>query len=217
MPNEEHVRIARQGAEAISEWRQQHPKEKLDLRDAPLTGVQLSSADLSWADLSRANLTGANIVAADLRRANLYGANLFGAVARQADLRGALLFATSLTKAVLRETDFREARCNGTIFADCDLSECIGLETVRHFGPSFIGVETLWRSHGQVSEEFLRGSGVPETLIIYLPSLMTTVPFGFYTCFISYADCDLEFAKKLYEDLQGKGVRCWLYPESAVI
>ena len=35
----------------------------------------------------------------------------------------------------------------------------------------------------------------------------------FYSCFISYASRDQEFAERLYADLQSKGVRCWFAPE----
>ena len=35
-------------------------------------------------------------------------------------------------------------------------------------------------------------------------------PINYYSCFISYADNDKDFAIKLYEDLQEVGVRCWL-------
>ena len=41
-------------------------------------------------------------------------------------------------------------------------------------------------------------------------------PIQFYTCFISYASPDQAFAQRLYNDLQGKGVRCWYYPKTAL-
>ena len=34
-----------------------------------------------------------------------------------------------------------------------------------------------------------------------------------YSCFISYSLQDDVFARRLYEDLQGTGVRCWLASE----
>ena len=46
MANAEHVKIVKQGAEAIVAWREKNPGTRLDL----------SSADLSYADLSEANL-----------------------------------------------------------------------------------------------------------------------------------------------------------------
>ena len=47
-------------------------------------------------------------------------------------------------------------------FADVDLSEVKGLESVGHQGPSTIGVDTLVRSEGEIPEAFLRGCGVPD-------------------------------------------------------
>jgi hypothetical protein len=35
-------------------------------------------------------------------------------------------------------------------------------------------------------------------------------PIEFYSCFISYSHADREFARLLYDTLQGRGVRCWL-------
>jgi hypothetical protein len=47
-------------------------------------------------------------------------------------------------------------------------------------------------------------------LIEYLPSLFNQA-VQFYSCFISYRAKgeDEEFAKRLYADLQDRGVRCW--------
>jgi hypothetical protein len=38
----------------------------------------------------------------------------------------------------------------------------------------------------------------------------TEKPIDFYSCFISYSWDDRRFARRLYEDLQTVGVRCWL-------
>ena len=93
-----------------------------------------------------------------------------------------------------------------------DLSTVRGLETVQHFGPSTIGIDTLYRSHGNIPEVFLRGAGVPDEMITYMKSLVGR-PFEFYSCFISYSSKDQEFAEHLHADLQNKGVRCWFAPQ----
>ncbi|MDQ2713153.1 MAG: toll/interleukin-1 receptor domain-containing protein [Acidobacteriota bacterium] len=62
----------------------------------------------------------------------------------------------------------------------------------------------------------MRRCGLPETLIEYLPSLITE-PVQFYSCFISYSVRDQDFADRLYVDLQIKGVRCWFAPEDLKI
>ncbi len=57
---------------------------------------------------------------------------------------------------------------------------------------------------------------MPDSLIDYLRTL-TDQPLDFYSCFISYATKDHEFAELLYADLQSRGVRCWLVPEQMKI
>ena len=64
--------------------------------------------------------------------------------------------------------------------------------------------------------EFLRGIGLPDTFIDYLPSLLGE-PLQFYSCFISYSSKDQKFAERLHADLQNKGVRCWFAPEDLKI
>jgi TIR domain-containing protein len=63
----------------------------------------------------------------------------------------------------------------------------------------------------------LRGVGLPDNLIDYLPSLLLNAPIQFHSCFISYSSKDHEFAERLYADLQNKGVRCWYAPEDMKI
>ena len=76
-------------------------------------------------------------------------------------------------------------------------------------GPSTIGIDTLYRSHGNIPEVFLRGAGVPDEMITYMKSLVGR-PFEFYSCFISYNHTDQSFARRLHDQLQGRGIRCWL-------
>ncbi len=79
-------------------------------------------------------------------------------------------------------------------FGDVDLTTVKGLETVKHYGPSTIGIDTIYRSHGNIPETFLKGAGVDDT-------------------FISYSSKDVAFARRLYADLQSNNVRCWFAPE----
>ncbi|MBI1877858.1 MAG: toll/interleukin-1 receptor domain-containing protein [Chloroflexi bacterium] len=197
-----------------------------DLSEADLSGAHLSGAFLIWTHLSGADLSEADLIWARLRGANLHGANLRGANLRGAHLREAYLIRADLHKANLREADLSGAHFSGanlsgatvgwTIFGDVDLSGAKGLETVQHEGPSTIGIDTLFRSKGQIPEVFLRGVGVPEVLITYLPSMLSQ-PIQYYSCFISYLAKDTPFATRLYADLQQKGVRCWFAPEDLKI
>jgi len=187
-----------------------------DLRQAELNGADLSSADLSGADLSRsaligANLSGADLSGADLSGTDLRGANLGGTNLRRVDLRGADLRSSNLSGA-----QFDQAHLARTIFGEVDLSRVQSLETVRHGGPSTIGIDTIYRSQGHIPEDFLRKAGVPDSFITYLRSLVIK-PIDYYTCFISYASKDQVFAERLYIDLQSKGIRCWFAPEDMKI
>jgi hypothetical protein len=63
---------------------------------------------------------------------------------------------------------------------------------------------------------FLRGCGLPDRLIDYLPSLLEEA-IQYYSCFISYSSKDEAFAKRLHADLQNTGVRCWFAPHDLPI
>ena len=86
-----------------------------------------------------------------------------------------------------------------------------GLDTLNHVGPSSIGIDTIYKSKGKIPLAFLRGAGVPENLIEYMASLVGS-GIEFYSLFISYSTKDQEFAERLHNDLQAKGVRCWFAP-----
>ena len=188
------------------------------LRMADLSGVDLRGADLRGADLTWTNLGGANIMRANLTEANLSNSRLLrtdlhGAELMRADLSEASFIRTILSEANLRDANLRGAVLEGALFADVDLSRVKGLETVRHLGPSMIGISTLYRSQGKIPEIFLRGAGVPDEFIQYVPSLISGKAIQYYSCFISYSTRDQEFADRLHADLQSKGVRCWFAPE----
>ena len=175
-----------------------------NLSGAYLCGVNLSGADLSDANLSSANLSGANLSGADLCAANLCGANL-----SNADLSDANLSDANLSGANLINANLSGADVGYSTFGDIDLSQANGLETVNHQGPSTIGVDTLFRSNGKIPEIFLRGCGLPDEFITYVPSFVGNA-FHFYSCFISYNHEDKQFARQLHDRLQRKGIRCWL-------
>jgi TIR domain len=96
-----------------------------------------------------------------------------------------------------------------TTFGGVDLSSCSGLDSVQHLAPSTIGVDSIIRSKGRIPEIFLRGVGLPDEWIDYIPSLVGD-GIQFFSCFISYSSVDKPFADRLYESLQAKGIRCWL-------
>jgi hypothetical protein len=143
----------------------------------------------------------------------LHGANLIRANLINADLTDANLSYVDLTDANLNEADLMY-----TVFGYVDLSTVKGLETVKHHAASSIGIDTIIRSQGKIPEVFLKGAGVPDSIIEAIPSLVGSLkPIDFYSCFISYSNKDQDFAERLYADLQAKGVRCWLDKEDLKI
>jgi len=200
------------------------------LRGADLSGAQLGGADLSGAQLVLANLSGANLRGAYLDDANLASADLSGADLRGADLTAAILRSANVNGADLRVADLRtadltQANLNNanltgaalheTTFTDVDLTGVIGLEKCHHMGPSTIDHRTLQKSN-PLPLTFLRGVGLPDALIEYLPSLFDQA-IHYYSCFISYSSKDQNFADRIHADLQNEGVRCWFAPHDMPI
>jgi hypothetical protein len=172
--------------------------------------ASLQGANLSWASLTQANLTDALITEANLFSADLFMANLFGTDLTNSNLSRASITWADLTKTKVSGANFSEVRTEYTKFADVDLSDAKGLDEVRHNGPSSIGIDTIYRSKGNIPEIFLRGCGVPEDFITYMRSLVAGAQLiEFYSCFISYSHADKSFARRLHDALQGRGIRCW--------
>jgi uncharacterized protein YjbI with pentapeptide repeats len=150
-------------------------------------------------------------------RANLYNANMKYADLEAANLRDARLTETDFRGANLMLVDFEGTWLNETIFVDTNLKNVSNLESCVHGGPSIIDHRTLLKS-GSLPKGFLRGIGLSDTFIEYIPSLFgLDKAIQFYSCFISYSHKDEEFAKLLHADLQDCGVRCWFAPENLKI
>jgi len=209
MANPEHLQILKQGVEAWNEWRDEHRGVHPDLEFADLSQANLSGANLLFASLAYAFLDGAN-----LNRANLAAADLSGADLDYANLSYANLYQANLTHAFLGNADFTGAMLDSTTFVDNDLSEVKGLETAIYNGPSSIGVDTLYKSGGKIPEAFLRGCGVPDDFIAFIPSHFgVQQAIQFYSCFISYSTRDEEFARRLYSRMRDEKLRVWFAPE----
>lgn len=232
MANTHHVELAKQGAKSWNTWRRDHPNEKPDLKGADLSLFSLDGADFSDADLFRsalafcslekanfrranlihANLSGANLKFASFEEATLVWANLKGAVLIGANLRLANLGKANFQDALLQETDFAGSILGMSGFGNTDLSTVKGLELVKHHGPSTIGIDTLFRSDQKIPESFLRGAGVPEDFITFIPSLIGRA-IEFYSCFISHSHLDEDFSGYLHNRMRRENLRVWFAPE----
>lgn len=243
MANNEHLKILKQGVEAWNEWRKQHAVIP-DLSEISLIGADFSGADLKWVNFTGANLSGGDFKSTNLMAANMYGAKLTGANFNntnmytvrlaEADLTSATfngvdLLGTSLSNADIHEASFNETYFNGTnlnganfdhatlgfnVFVNIDFRTVKGLETIHHLGPSFVDINTLYFSDGKIPEIFLRGCGVPDEFIAYLPSIVgARQAIQFYSCFISYSSKDEEFCKRLHSRMRDAHLRVWFAPE----
>lgn len=100
----------------------QDPEKTLNLRNALLSCVDLTGADLSGAILKGINLTGADLRSADLSGADLRGADLSGAGLVRADLSGADLMGADLSGADLMGGDLSEANLTYATLLKADLA-----------------------------------------------------------------------------------------------
>ena len=105
------------------------------------------------------------------------------------------------------------AKIEQTIFANVDLSEVIGLDTMVHIGPSSVGIDTLYKSHGEIPDKFLRDAGVPEENIDLARSIRAGPAIQWHSCFISYSTKDDEFARRLHSRMREANMRVWFAPE----
>ena len=195
-----------------------------DLRGANLTGADLDRVILSDADLSGANLTNANLqrsslVGAKLKGTNLEGANFAGASLVRSDLSDALLISADLFQTQIWGCDVNGANFTGaafgyTVLQDCDLRATVGLDQARHDAPSSIGVDTIYRSNGQIPAFFLERAGIPSSVAAFQEAI-ASASADLSECYIACRDGDEEFARQLSEGLNARGARTWVFSEHA--
>ena len=147
------------------------------LRECVFAASNLFAVDFGWSNLTGANLSKADLSLAHMNDCALSGVNVYGTVFYLTSLRNADLSQSALKHAIFDqttfdETDFNQTSCAYNVFSNVDLSTAKGLETVHHAAPSTIGIDTLFKSKGNIPDVFLRGCGVPEKLIATLPMLL---------------------------------------------
>lgn len=167
--------------------------------ETDLWNTSFAESSLEYANFERANLTSASFIDSDLGSANF---------------RFAKLALTNFDRARVFNADFAGAELVATIFGDNDLSATKGLDEVRHLGPSTLGINTLYKSAGKIPEAFLRGCGIPDDFIAFIPSHFgIQQAIQFYSCFISYSTKDVEFARRLHSRMRDEHLRVWFAPE----
>ena len=241
--DDEHARVLLQGVKVWNQWKEANTEivpsllgiilksanlRKVNFRRTDLNGVVFSGSDLREADLSMANLSGAYLMSANFEKARFTGARLYAASLNEASLKGANLRAADLSSARLIDTDFSNAIAGHTSFSDNDLSVAKGLDTVQHEAPSTIGIDTIYKSKGEIPESFLRGCGLSDWQIesakLHQPELsneeITGILYRIHDLrahqaiqispvFISYSHADNPFVDRMEKYLNEKGIRFW--------
>ncbi len=199
-----------------------------NLSKADLTGVNLTGANLLQANLEEVNLVRTDLSESNLREANFLRADLSNAVLFGADLQYSDVSEANLTGANLIQANFTYAKFGYTILGSNDLSDTEGLETVEHYGPSVIGIDTIQLSNGNIPIEFLIGCGLFDLDIEYAKLYkldlsneeINEIIYKIYDIraqqsiqisplFISYSHTDSAFVDKIEEYLNAKGIRFW--------
>lgn len=194
-----------------------------DLSDSDLRGADLSNSDLSNSDLSGIYLSDVDLRDSNLRSADLSNANLSDANLINANLRG-----VDLSDANLSDTNFNSVILGQTLFFHTNLKDALNLDKIRHTSQSSLdskSIQKVWK----LPIKFLRGVGlsdyeikalnllnpeINDTQVVDLTDkiyhLRSSGVIQYYSCFISYSHTDKEFAKKLNDNLQERGIRIWL-------
>lgn len=219
MANPEHVAKLKEGREAWNAWRKT-TNERPDLSGIELIVKSLENYNLRSVDLSKASLARVSLAYAACEEASFVDAMLIFVTfyltsIQKCDFTNATIVSSIFQKSFLKDTDFTGAKILGTGFADVSLANVRGFNTIRALSGNSIGIDTFFQSGG-LPESFLRGSGVPEEFIAYAASLVGK-PIEYYSSFLSYSSKDDEFARRLYNDLQGKNIRTWFAPEDMKI
>jgi hypothetical protein len=196
MANSEHEEILNQGVEMWNQWREE--QEDWDLILPDLNGIDFSGVDFSDVNFSNTDLSGSNLSGCNLSNANLVNANLSRANLSNANLTKSTLMSTNFNNTDFNNTNLKFASIGWTIFVNVDLSTTKGLYTIKHYLPSSIGIDTIYRSKGNISKTFLRKAGVPQSIIEQIPALIGSLnPIDYYSCFISYSSKDQDFADRI--------------------
>lgn len=241
MANPEHLSKLIDQPDSWNEWRsRQDPSFKPDLRGAVFQQLRLFDLDLTRANLYDARFLICDLVRVDFGQSDLREVTFYGGAVTDSGFRGSRLTSASfvqvrLTNSNLQETRLEDARigpatiwgCNlrnaflggvrllGTAIIDSDLSGCRGSETCDVWGPCSVDHLTIAQSR-DLPGELLRRCGLPDVILDNV-AVLRSDPLNYYSVFISYASDNDDFAQRLYNDLQGEGVRCWFAPEDMKI
>ena len=192
-----------------------------DLTNAQMRGVTLNRAYGEWVNFTGACLDKAQMIGScfekslmsncSMRNVNASNASFESSGLMGADLQSAYLASTSFLRSDLRQVNLSHARFGLTVLVDTNLFGAKGLDSCEHSQNSFSFVDhrTIAQS-GEIDVGFLLGCGLPLGLATHYVDLAKgTVRYS--DCFISCSEADIDFAERLRTNLEGNGVKCWLY------
>ena len=152
------------------------------------------------------DFTGVDILGVHFENSTLLDVNFFGSTFVDAAFANSEIINSSFDGSESKELAFLYAN-----FIRTKITKIKGINTVVFAGACSTDFDTISLSW-PAPISFLRGCRLPDNLIDYLPSLLNQ-PIQFYSCFVSHADKNREFVDRLYNDMQGEGVRVWYAPE----
>jgi Uncharacterized low-complexity proteins len=219
MANPVHVAKLKEGVEAWNAWRKTSDEKPdlsgLELNDASLDRYDLSDANLADAKLNNVTLRYVSCDETSFERVSISDAVFMVTDLSRCNFRYAFIEDSTFNLCSFEGTDFTEATLLWNTFGQLSLESARGLDTLVSSYANSIGINTFFESSG-LPESFLRTAGVPEEFIQYAASLVGKA-IEYYSCFLSYSSKDDEFARRLYDGLQGKNVRTWFAPEDLKI
>ena len=187
-----------------------------NLQSADFNHANLAGASFRGAHLAGTNFAHADLFNVDLSFANIHYTNFSWTNMAGANFTGAEILWASFAHTHFSQSDMSQTTLGWNTFTTVELATVKGLDTVQHSAPSSLDIYTLSLSQGKIPEIFLRGAGVPQSLIEYAYSLANN-PLQYYSCFIADSHHNEDFAKRLYADLQAQQVRCWFAPHDMKI
>jgi len=165
-----------EGADLSESW-----LSSAHFEQANLSNVRMYEAFAEWGCFTaavmvkcfamEANFTKANLQQVNAREGHFANTVFEGAILPAANFESAYLSSTNFTKAWLESANFTSATLGQTHFVDCDLSYAEGLDSCTHSSHSYIDFRTLQQCRRHLPTEFLKGIGLSDLVVDYIPSL----------------------------------------------
>lgn len=123
MANQKHIEMISLSEDELRKWREQDPKNILDLSDADFTGQTIYQASLNYANLENANFKNAELTNVDLFSATLKGVNFENATINNVNLNNVKDFTgVNFKNTKFLKTEFHSLDLSSLNFENTDFS-----------------------------------------------------------------------------------------------